>query len=527
MQALQQHEVDLQNKQIMQNRQQISWPTAATIAKAQKRLTTKEKTKATQKTIEGRKLYTNAQGKIIIPDTAEKLQRILITLAHQDNHGHRSIEDSTTILRATFTFPKLKQKANELIHTCLQCLKLRGGCITPRPTWEMMRATVPFEYIHADYMDMPTATTGECYLMIITCDLSGTVLLHPCSTHQALDTARAIVNEWLSMYPDPTILHTDGGTHFVNSLIKAIADIRGFKHHITAPYNKKSHGVGERINRTCLDAYLAFLAQMELDEKTWPKYAKMIQAQINRTPTKSRGNKSPIEITTGIKPKSTFNHILFEGHDAVLKEKLTVASKAIEQHVQKFIQGLQQTWGDVARSRERKSTQNKKQHTKCSRIPTPQTLPIINIGDYVLVAIPVRASKLQFKWTGPWQVTDTVSNFVYECKPMTTKRMKPRPVHITRIRRFAGKELNITTQLQNAIDRDAPPNEVQKIIAHKTNKADGELHLKVQWLGFTKEEQSWEPAWSLHEYVPGHVRAYTHDNKQHKICRKFFEDNYS
>ena len=89
---------------------------------------------------------------------------------------------------------------------------------------------------------------------------------------------------------------------------------------------------------------------MELDEKTWPKYAKMIQAQINRTPTKSRGNKSPIEITTGIKPKSTFNHIIFEGYDAVLKDKLTVASEAIEQHVKKFIQVLQQTWGDVAQA---------------------------------------------------------------------------------------------------------------------------------------------------------------------------------
>ena len=337
VQALQQHEVNLQDKHIMKNRQDISWPTAATIAKAQKQLTAKEKKNAEEKTIEGRRLYINAQGKIIIPATAENLQRTLITLAHQDNHGHRSIEDSIKVLRETFTFPMLKQEADELIHSCLQCLKLRGGKITPRPTWEMMRATVPFEYIHADYMDMPTASTGECYLLIITDDLSGTVLLHPCKTHQAIDTARTIVDEWLSMYPDPTILHTDGGTHFVNSLLKAIADIRGFKHHITAPYNKKSHGVGERINRTCLDAYLAFLGQMELDEKSWPKYAKMIQAQINRTPTKSRGNKSPIEITTGVKPKSTFNHILFEGYDGILQDKLTVASEAIEQHVEKFI----------------------------------------------------------------------------------------------------------------------------------------------------------------------------------------------
>ena len=105
------------------------------------------------------------------------------------------------------------------------------------------------------------------------------------------------------------------------------------------------------------------------------------------------------------------------------------------------------------------------------------------------------------------------------CKPISKRKLKPRNVHITRLRRFAGKDLKITQQIQTAIDRDFPDNEVQQIIDHKTNKADGELHLLVQWLGFTKAERTWEPARSLHEYVPGHVRAYTHDHKQHAGCQ--------
>ena len=83
--------------------------------------------------------------------------------------------------------------------------------------------------------------------------------------------------------------------------------------------------------------------------------------------------------------------------------------------------------------------------------------------------------------------------------------------------------LNVTEQIQRAIDRDFPDNEVQSIIAHKINQADGELHLKVQWLGFTNAEQTWEPASQLVEDVPGHVRAYLHEHLNDAKCRSFWD----
>ena len=209
---------------------------------------------------------------------------------------------------------------------------------------------------------------------------------------------------------------------------------------------------------------------------------------------------SPIQITTGLKPKTTFDHLLFKGNKGKLASILPLRSSTIQRHVEEFIEGLEQTWGDVAKARAEKAEKNSTMHRR-----KPKTLPEICIGDYVLVANPVRMSKLMFKWTGPWIVTDTISPFVYECKPASSRKMRARNVHVSRIRRFAGKSLNMTEQIQKAVDRDFPPNEVQEIVGHRKNKADGELHLQVQWLGFTKAERTWESAAILHQDVPEYV----------------------
>ena len=513
-------ENNLTGQHLMPDRQDINIPTAKMIATAQKKLPIKVRRANATIQIHGQKLYVNKRNKIMIPESAMNLQMALMALAHQDQHAHRSIDDSVARLREFFTFPDLKDRMTVFAHTCLHCMKIRGGVLMPRPTWEMMRATVPFEYVHSDWMDMPTASNGHKYLMIIIDDLSGTVLLHSAASHTAEETARAYVHEWLSHYPDPTILHTDGGSHYVNSLLRTIADIRGYEHHITAPHAKWSHGVGERINRKCLDAFLQIMAQLQKDQKEWPDFTKLIQAHINRTPTKSRGGLSPIQITTGLKAKSTFQHVLFQEHDAKMATAIPLQSELIQDHIDNFITGLEETWGQASQARNAQSTTNIKARKQI------QTVPQLEIGEYVLMAQPERISKLEFKWVGPLRITNTISDFVYECKPISKRNMRPRIVHITRLRRFASKYLNVTEQIQRSADRDFPDCEVQRLIAHKINPADGELHIKVHWLGFTQAERTWEAASSLHKYVPAHVRAYTHEHRQDKNCENFFNAHY-
>ena len=81
----------------------------------------------------------------------------------------------------------------------------------------------------------------------------------------------------------------------------------------------------------------------------------------------------------------------------------------------------------------------------------------------------------------------------------------------------------MTEQLQQAIDRDFPDNIVQKLVQHKTDDKTGQLMIKVQWLGFTKAQQTWQTANILKEDVPEALRKYLYAHKTNRACREYFE----
>ena len=61
-----------------------------------------------------------------------------------------------------------------------------------------------------------------------------------------------------------------------------------------------------------------------------------------------------------------------------------------------------------------------------------ENIPNIRLGDAVLVAEAVPSNKLQMTWTGPHQVVNAVSPYVYEVEPMLPVRGRRRRklVHI-------------------------------------------------------------------------------------------------
>ena len=77
--------------------------------------------------------------------------------------------------------------------------------------------------------------------------------------------------------------------------------------------------------------------------------------------------------------------------------------------------------------------------------------------------------------------------------------------HLNRITRFAGADLEKTINLIEAAQHDALQYEVEEIL--ETKVKEGEVQLLVSWLGFTKEDDSWEPAVDMFDYVPKLVLA--------------------
>ena len=119
-------------------------------------------------------LLVNANGKVIIPAPSTRHGGILdqlIVIAHQGDLHHRSSTETVEVFTCTLAIQghsaaATKQYITRRCRSCLACIKLRTGGTVPRPLWFMVRATRPWEYIHADFIEMPKASNDMVWMLV-------------------------------------------------------------------------------------------------------------------------------------------------------------------------------------------------------------------------------------------------------------------------------------------------------------------------------------------------------------------------
>ena len=160
---------------------------------------------------------------------------------------------------------------------------------------------------------------------------------------------------------------------------------------------------------------------------------------------------------------------------------------------------LESHW-DLADATRRAKSQANRRRTDLASIPD------ISRGDYVLYAVHVPDTKLDYTWRGPAQVLYRVNPQVFIVEPIAVEHIRPFPVHIQRLRRFASSDLGITEQLKIDVMRDHPDNVVQKLTKHRFD--EGELWFLVRWLGFTAARDTWQRATELAQSCPDMIMQY-------------------
>ena len=70
---------------------------------------------------------------------------------------------------------------------------------------------------------------------------------------EASTIVQILMNEFITRYGVPEILHTDQGRNFESSLIKELCRTLGINKTRTLPYHPQSDGMVERFNRTLLN----------------------------------------------------------------------------------------------------------------------------------------------------------------------------------------------------------------------------------------------------------------------------------
>ena len=114
--------------------------------------------------------------------------------------------------------------------------------------------------------------------------------------------------------------------------------------------------------------------------------------------------------------------------------------------------------------------------------------------------------KLKSIWGGPFQVIDNAGGpFVYRVH-LIGEPQRILTVHINRIKRLAGHELNQTAELVKSALHNDQRFQVQEIVGWRMH--DNQIELHIHWKGWDVCDRTWEPATSMYQDVPDIVINY-------------------
>ena len=116
----------------------------------------------------------------------------------------------------------------------------------------------------------------------------------------------------------------------------------------------------------------------------------------------SRGDKTPVELLTGIVPTTAAQRITSLGVKAKTTKVDVVPTEVLETALTDLHARMEGLWAEALVSQRKRQQANER--ARAAKRIRPNTIPRINVGDLVLVARTVQSHKLAMVWTGPHQV---------------------------------------------------------------------------------------------------------------------------
>jgi transposase InsO family protein len=104
---------------------------------------------------------------------------------------------------------------------------------------------LPFDHIAIDLAGpFPTSEAGFNYVLVHVDLLTRFIIVRPLQSKLALEVAQTLFQIWTT-FGFPTIVQSDNGGEFVNSILKELTTTLSIHHRLTSPYNPRSEGLGE------------------------------------------------------------------------------------------------------------------------------------------------------------------------------------------------------------------------------------------------------------------------------------------
>ncbi len=411
-------------------------------------------------------LYRTPDNLVIIP---EPLRADVFVDAHRLHLGR----DATTrnVRAMGFTWPGLTDYIAAAVRRCGPCLKTRLATFRESAIASTM-VTTPFQTVALDSVGpFPTDTSGNRYLLVCIDVFTRFIELIPLPNHTAAAAAFGIWTHVFARHGLPAEIRTDNGGEFINRVLSKLAERLNVTHHRTLPYHPQSNGIVERANAE-IGRHLRLLACLFDQHDNWSTLAPYVAHVMNNT-VHSATSFTPHELLYGSEGPKPFSLAVPPVDDEPSPEPLAT------------IDEYHGALNDLL-SAYRKEAEERQSRIVNTR--TPPAAPALEPGQFVLKHNE-RRSKMHGA-LGPFKVLEILPNKAVRIQTILGDDT-PHVVHADKLFLF---------------DADAPLSEMRQFAAYDREEFiprafhgfnDDRTEVLVEWDGFDRAHDTWEPTSSL------------------------------
>lgn len=345
----------------------------------------------------------------------------ILRLAHEiPTSGHLGINKTKARVMRHFYWPNLRKDVVEFCRTCHEC-KLGGKAnqvVPPALLVPIPAFGEPFSRVLTDCVGpLPRTKRGHQYLLTVM-DVSTRFLeafpLRNISAKSVLDC----LLKFFTQVGLPREIQSDQGSNFMSGVFQAVMRELGVKHFKSSTYHPQSQGALERHHQTLKSMIRAYcLGQAE----EWDKSIPFLLFAIRDSVCESTGF-SPFELVYGHEVRGPLK---------LVKERFlaeAVEDKVLD-YVSEFKERLRSACA-VARSHLQSAQRKMK-----DRFDRKAVTRSFEVGDKVLVLLPVRGDPLQAHFSSPYTIKEKLSDVNYVVNT-PDRRKSTRLCHINMLKRY-------------------------------------------------------------------------------------------
>ncbi|XP_076876436.1 uncharacterized protein LOC143525877 [Brachyhypopomus gauderio] len=352
----------------------------------------------------------------------------VLSLAHdQVMSGHLGVRKTYQRLLQYFFWPLMKSDVTRYCRSCHVC-QLAGKpnqTIPSAPLKPIPAYGEPFEKVLIDCVGpLPKTKTGYTYLLTIMCTATRYPEAIPLRSLKTPAIVRALI-KFFTTFGLPKVVQSDQGSNFMSAVFRRAMKQLHIQHNTSSAYHPESQGAIERFHQTLKSMLRIYCLS---HDKDWDEGLPFLLFAVRTTPQESLGFSSAELI---------FGHAL-RGPLKILQEEMlsdTPPSSPptnVLDYVSSFRERLHSVCALAQESLSATQTRMKSRHDQKA------VLRSLDVGDKVLVLLPVPGSALCAKFVGPYEVLSRLSDTDYVIRT-PDRRKKTRVCHVNMLKRYVSR----------------------------------------------------------------------------------------